>query len=118
LSEEWNCRFLRSPRRRFEVEEEPLALQPARVAGELAVPADDPVAGDDHGERVVADGIADLARQGGVSELACELAVGSRLSVLGIDLADGRPRMGPVALLRDPSSLGGRSLTTDQLVSR
>jgi len=66
---------------RFEVQEETLALQPAGVAGELAAPADDAVARDDHRERVAADGVAHPARQRGVTERAGELAVGRRLPV-------------------------------------
>src|SRR6185295_1124946 len=65
----------------FEVEQEALARQPAGVAGEAPVLADDAVARDDHGERVVRDGIADLAGERGVAELARELPVRRRLPV-------------------------------------
>jgi hypothetical protein len=79
--EERRRRVLGFLRRCFELEEQPLALQPAGVAGELAVPAHDAVARDDDGERVAADGIADLARQRGAAQLDRELAVRRRVPV-------------------------------------
>ena len=51
--------------RRLQVEQQPLALQPAGVAGEAAVGADHPMARDDHRDRVAAVGRADRAGEPG-----------------------------------------------------
>ena len=42
----------------LQLEQQPLALEPAAVAGQAAVRADDAVAGDDHGDRVLRVGKA------------------------------------------------------------
>src|SRR5258708_9199456 len=65
----------------LQVEERPLAGQPATVAGQLAVAADDAVAGDDDGDRVAAIGGTNCAARGGRAELGCDLAVGDGVAV-------------------------------------
>src|SRR5687768_11787143 len=60
----------------LEFEERPLALEPAGVAHEGAVLADDPVAGDDDRERVLPDRLADVAGQGAIPVAPGQFAVG------------------------------------------
>src|SRR3954451_5800596 len=65
----------------LEVEQVPLAVQPAAVAGEAAVRADDPVAGHDDRDRVAAVGGADRPRPVRAPDLPGDLAVAARLAV-------------------------------------
>ena len=73
----------------LELEQGGLALEPARVAGQGPVLADDPVARDDDGQRVAPDRAADPARQPRIAQLAGQLAVGRGLAVG--DLGDQAP---------------------------
>src|SRR6185295_6962681 len=61
----------------FELEQAALHLEAARVAGERAVRADHPMAGDDDADRVVVIGEADRARGRGARQAARDLAVGA-----------------------------------------
>src|SRR5215467_12847347 len=58
-----------------------LALDSAAVAGQVAVGAHYPVAGDDDADRVPAVGQADGARRGRLADLVGELSVRERLAV-------------------------------------
>src|SRR5215207_10009892 len=70
-------------------EQRPLALEPAAVADERAVGADDAVARDDDRDRVAAVGETDRAHGARVAELVGERTVGRRLAVG--DLEQQRP---------------------------
>ena len=73
----------------LEVEEELLAPQPARVAPQRAVLADDAMAAHDDRQRVASDGLADPASQRPVSERVAQLAV--RRGLPERDLVQERP---------------------------
>ena len=62
----------------LEFEQELLALQPARIAGQLTVAPDHTVARDDDAQRIAADGLADLLRRRAVGECGGEFSVGDR----------------------------------------
>ena len=88
----------------LELEQELLALQPAGVAGEGAVGADDAVARDDDRDRVAAVGQADRARGGvGAAEAVRDLAVRRGLAVA--DLA----QLAPDPLLERRADRGERA---------
>src|ERR1700754_3690237 len=69
----------------FVVEQAPLHIQASGVARELARRADHAMARDDDADRVQRVGAADRAGEGGVAELARDLAVGGRLAVRDLD---------------------------------
>src|SRR6476646_9389570 len=79
--EERQLPLARRPGGRLELQEGPLAVEAAGVAGERAVLADDPVARADDRQRVRPDGSAHRARERRVAEPARELPVGRRLAV-------------------------------------
>src|SRR5205814_778516 len=65
----------------LEVEQEPFARQAAGVAGQRAVLADHAVARHDDGQRVAADGGADVARGPRITEFRGQIAVRPRFAV-------------------------------------
>lgn len=98
----------------LQVEQEPLALQAAGVAGELAAFADDPVTGDDHRKRVAAHSPADLASQSRVAQLPRQLAVSSGTPIR--DAVDQDPRAPLELIAAGPRrQLEGRSLAGEVL---
>ena len=68
-------------RARLEVEQGALVLEPAAVAGQRAVAADDAVARADDGDRVAAVGAADGAGLAGVADARGDLAVAGGLAI-------------------------------------
>ncbi len=88
----------------LEFEQELLALQPARITGQLAVAAHHPMAGDDDAERISADGLAHLLCRGGVAECGGQLPVRDSLAV-----RDGGQHF-PDALLQVVSVHCGRKI--------
>lgn len=59
----------------LQVQQEPLARQPSGIAGQAPVLPDDPVAGDDHAQRIAPDGRADILGQHVLAEPAGKLTV-------------------------------------------
>src|SRR3954452_22897176 len=81
-SEQRRDRLLGRGQRTLELEQEALALQAARVAGQRAGAPEHAVAGDDDRQRVAGDGAPDGASQlRAAAEPAGQLAVGRRLAV-------------------------------------
>src|SRR5215472_6395798 len=75
--------------RLLQAQQEPLARQPARVSGEAAILADDPVAGHDHRQRVAPHRRAHVLGQRPFAKLLGQVAVRPRLPVR--DAADQLP---------------------------
>src|SRR5580704_567625 len=75
----------------FVVEQPAFALDPAAVAGERAVGADDSMTGDDDANRIGAVGQAHRSYRGGTAEACGEVSVGNGRAAR--DLAQGTPEV-------------------------
>ena len=78
------CRQCHSGVPPFQGQEEFLDMQAARIAGQAAVAADDPVTGNHHGQGIPAVGGAYGSKSGGAADLPCDLPIGGCPAVRNI----------------------------------